>query len=157
MERVLGQMDLGEAWFSPKLGRNARLERIESAFDWERLQAVVGELHAGRTGRPAWPTAVMLKALLLAGWYGFSDAALEAALSDRLSLRRFVGLASDEGSPDRTVISRFRRKLRERGLEAPFRAEIARQLAARGLTVRRGVQIDPMLAPAKAQSVAAAA
>jgi transposase len=157
MERTWGQKDLGEAWFSPKLGRNTRLEQISAAFDWAALEAVAPPLYAGRTGRPAWPSLLMLKALLLARWYGLSDAALEDALSDRLSFRRFVGLASDEGSPDRTVISRFRRRLRARGLEAPFLDAVDQQLAERGLTVKRGLLIDARLAPAHQAEVRAAA
>ena len=152
MERAWGQKDLGEAWFSPKLGRNARLEQISAAIDWEALEADIAPLYARKTGRPAWPSAIMLRALLLAGWYGLSDAGLETALDDRLSFRRFVGLGSDQGAPDSTVISRFRRRLKARGLEDAFVAEVGRQLAAQGLVVKRGLLIDARLAPLAARA-----
>jgi transposase len=152
MERAWGQKDLGEAWFSPKLGRNARLEQISAAIDWEALEADIAPLYAGKTGRPAWPSAIMLKSLLLAGWYGLSDAGLEAALADRLSFRRFVGLNSDQGAPDRTVISRFRRRLKARGLEDGLAAQVSLQLAAQGLGVKRGLLIDARLAPLAARA-----
>ena len=157
MERAWGQKDLGEAWLSPKLGRNARLEKIAQVFDWDALEALVPPLYAGRIGRPAWPSLIILKALMLAAWYGLSDTGVEEALSDRLSFRRFVGLASDEGSPDRTVISRFRRNLRLRNLERPFQDEVARQLGAKGLVVKRGLQIDARLAPAPSRAEVRAA
>ena len=95
-----GQRDLGEAWLSPKLGRNVRLERIAKAFDWGRIEALVAGMHAARTGRPGWTPLLMVKSLLLQQWYGLSDPGLEEALGDRLSFRRFVGLDLDEGAPD---------------------------------------------------------
>ena len=42
---------------------------------------------------------MMLKALLLQQWYGLSDADLEEALNDRMSFRRFVGLALEAAMP----------------------------------------------------------
>lgn len=84
----------------------ARLERIGGALDWSELDAIMSGLRSARTCRPGWPPLVMLKALLLAQWYGLSDPELEDALSDRLSFRRFVGLPLGEGVPDETVICR---------------------------------------------------
>jgi len=43
----------------------------------------------------------MFKALLLQQWYGLSDPGLEEALLDRVSFRRFCGLALDAPTPDR--------------------------------------------------------
>lgn len=60
----------------------------------------MGDLRAAPTGRPGYPPLMMLKALLLAQWYGLSDPELEDALADRLSFRRFVGLALDAAVPD---------------------------------------------------------
>ena len=109
MHRTSGQGDLGQAWLSPKLGRNARLDRIGSAFDWTAVERLVSGVYSARSGRPSWPPLMMVKALLLQQWYGLSDPGLEEALGDRLSFRRFVGLGLDEGAPDHSVISRFRK------------------------------------------------
>src|SRR5215218_7654308 len=112
MRRTSGQGDLGQAWLSPQLGQNARLDRIGKLFDWSAVERLVEGVYAARTGRPAWPPLMMVKALLLQQWYGLSDPGLEEALSDRLSFRRFVGLGLDGGQPDHSVISRFRKLLR---------------------------------------------
>jgi len=142
MHRSSGERDLGEAWLSPQLGRNARLDRISEALDWGAVERLVSEVYAARTGRPSWRPLTMVKALLLQQWYGLSDPGLEEALSDRLSFRRFVGLGLNEGQPDHSVISRFRKQLRERGLDAALFEELGRQLEARGLLLKSGTLMD---------------
>ncbi len=148
MHRASGQVDLGEAWLSPKLGRNVRLERIARAFDWSSVERLVAEVYSARSGRPSWPPLLMVKALLLQQWYGLSDPGLEEALGDRLSFRRFVGLSLDEGSPDHSTLSRFRKALRERSLDKRLFAEIERQLGEKGLLVRSGTLMDATLVEA---------
>lgn len=142
MHRSRGQGDLGEAWLPAELGHNERLDRALASFDWEAVERLVSGLHASRTGRPSWSPLTMVKALLLQQWYGLSDPGLEEALSDRLSFRRFVGLGLDEGQPDHSVISRFRKALREAGLDAALFEEVERQLEAKGLLLKRGTLMD---------------
>lgn len=142
MHRLKGQVDVGEAWLPPQLGHNDRLDRVLVSFDWEAIEGLVSGLHASRTGRPSWAPLTMVKALLLQQWYGLSDPGLEEALSDRLSFRRFVGLGLDEGQPDHSVISRFRKALREAGLDATLFEEVERQLQARALILKRGTLMD---------------
>ena len=66
-------------------------------------------------GRKSYPPLMMVKVMLLQQWYGASDPAMEEALSDRLSFRRFVGLGIQDESPGHSTISRFRTSLAERG------------------------------------------
>ena len=87
---------------------NARLERITGLIDWSRIDGLLEGIYASATGRPAYPPLVLLKVLLLQGWYGLSDPGMEEALGDRLSFRRFVGLGLEEAVPDHSTISRFR-------------------------------------------------
>lgn len=148
MVRDRGQRDLGEAWLSPKLGRNARLEGIGAAFDWAAVEALLSGMRTAKSGRPPWPPLMVLKALLLQQWYGLSDPMLEEALTDRLSFRRFVGLALDEGAPDFSVFSRFRKALREQELDKALFSEIERQLAAKKLIVKCGTLLDATLVQA---------
>jgi transposase, IS5 family len=148
MHRSSGQGDLGQAWLSPKLGRNDRLERIGQLFDWRAMDVLVAGLYSARSGRPSWPPLLMLKALLLQQWYGLSDPGLEEALGDRLSFRAFVGLGLDEGSPDHSTLSRFRKALREQGLDRRLFEEVERQLGAKGLLVKRGTLLDATLVEA---------
>lgn len=157
MHRSSGQGDLGQAWLSPKLGRNVRLERIAQVFDWGAVERLVSGVYSARSGRPSWPPLMLVKALLLQQWYGLSDPGLEEALGDRLSFRRFVGLGLDEGSPDHSTLSRFRKALRELGLDAHLFEEIERQLGAKGLLVRTGTLMDATLVEAAVKKPAAPA
>jgi IS5 family transposase len=84
----------------------------------------------------------LLKVLLLQGWYGLGDPAMEEALGDRLSFRRFAGLGLDERVPDHSTISRFRTLLAERGLAEAVFAEVAGQLDTLGVTIKSGTLID---------------
>jgi IS5 family transposase len=149
MHRASGQGDLSEAFLPAGLGRNARLERIAALFDWSALEQLLGQVYGARTGRPSYPPLALFKALLLQQWYGLSDPGLEETLSDRLSFRRFVGLGPDEGTPDHSTLSRFRKALRERGLDERLMDEIARQLEARGLVVKAGTLMDATLVAAQ--------
>ena len=99
----------------------------------------------GAPGRPAYNALVMFKALLLQSLYGLSDSELEEALADRLSFRRFVGLALDEVVPDHTTLNRFRNLLVEEKLLDPLFGELDRQLDNAGLILRRGTMLDATL------------
>jgi IS5 family transposase len=85
---------------------------------------------------------------LLQQWYDLSDPALEDALGDRLSFRRFVGLALDECAPDHSTISRFRKALGQEGLSERLFAEVTRQIGSKGLILRQGTMIDATLVDA---------
>ncbi len=54
--------------------------------------------------------------MALAGRAILSDAELEAALLDRLSFKRFVGLGLEDDVPDHTTLCRFRNLLIEQVL-----------------------------------------
>jgi IS5 family transposase len=84
----------------------------------------------------------MFKVLLLQSLYGLSDAETEEALADRLSFRRFAGLALTDAVPDHTTICRFRNLLIERSVLEKLFAELDRQLDRAGLILRRGTMLD---------------
>ena len=149
MRRETRQLSPAEALVGGGRG-GARLERIAGTFDWSGPDALTADLRSARTGRAGWPPLVMLKALLLAQWYGLSDPDLEDALADRLSFRRFVGLPLDGGVPDETTLCRFRNELARRGLTERLLAAVDAQPAARGLVLKRGTLIDASLVGADA-------
>lgn len=152
--RGSSQAGLAEAFLHPSVGRNTRLEAIVDQFDWEALGAVLTRLRPGRMGPPSYPPLLMVKALLLQQWYGLSDPGLEEALGDRMSFRRFVGLAGDEAAPDHATLWRFRQALGRSGLDGAVFEAVGAQLDRLGLTVRQGTLIDATLV--KAASVAPA-
>ena len=134
MQRKIGNQLPIEAELPAQIGRNPRLERLAVLFDWERLGAVVQDIYAAPTGRPSYPPLMMVKVLLLQQWYAASDPEMAAALGDRLSFRRFVGLGLADESPHYATISRFRQQLTARGLATALFAEVQRQLATHGLS-----------------------
>jgi IS5 family transposase len=116
--------------------------------DWAGFERLLGEVYAAPVGRPSYGPLVLLRCTLLQQWYGLSDPGLEEALSDRLSFRRFVGLALADPVPDHSTLSRFRGELVRRGLDAALLAELNRQLDAKGLMVKSGTLIDASLVAA---------
>src|SRR5579863_2934140 len=127
-------------------GSGGQLDRLNELVKWYRFEKLVGHLRdeAG-PGRPGYPALVMLKSVLLASLYGLSERELEEALDDRLSFRRFVGLALEEKVPDHTVLNRFRNRLIAEGLLERLFAELDRQLEKAGMILKRGTMLDATL------------
>jgi len=123
-------------------GRNARLERLAGLVEWRALERELAGVYAASEGRPAYRPLLLFKALLLQQWYQLSDPGLEEALYDRLSFRRFVGLGLEQAVPDHSTLSRFRAQLTVRGLGERLFEAINRQLAERGLILKRGTILD---------------
>jgi transposase, IS5 family len=145
---VREQYTLAEALVGRKLGVNDTLDRIGGLLKWYRFEKVLARLHGAPTGRPAYAPLTMFKALLLAQWYGLSDQALEEAMNDRLSFRRFAGFGLDERTPDHTTFCRFRNDLAEQGLTDNLFEEVNRQMERLGLILKRGTLIDATLVEA---------
>ena len=81
---------------------------MEVVVPWQALIDLI-EPHYPKTskkgGRPPYPLAVMLRIHLLQQWYSLSDPAMEEALIEVPTMRRFAGidLISDR-IPDETTI-----------------------------------------------------
>jgi transposase, IS5 family len=141
-----GQFSFVDALMPQGAGRNDRLERLTQLVKWYRFEKLLAGIRdeAG-PGRPGYQPLAMFKALLLQSLYGLSDAELEAALLDRLSFRRFVGLSLEDETPDHTTLCRFRNQLiEEERLEKLF-AELDRQLNKAGVILKRGTMLDATL------------
>ena len=147
MRRELGQLSLADGLVEGA-GRNRQLERIAALVDWAAFERLLGDVYAAPVGRPSYGPVVLMKCLLLQQWYRLSDPGLEEALADRLSFRRFVGLALADPVPDHSTLSRFRSELSRRGLAERLLAELNRQLDAKGLMVKTGTLIDASLVEA---------
>ena len=148
MRRELGQLSLADGLVDSGAGRNRQLERIAALVGWTAFARLLGEVYAAPVGRPSYGPVVLMKCLLLQQWYRLSDPGLEEALSDRLSFRRFVGLARADPVPDHSTLSRLRGELTRRGLAEQLLAEVNRQLDARGLMVKSATLIDASLVAA---------
>lgn len=148
-ERLVGQLSLADGLVS--VPPNRMLEEVRTLVDWQAVSAVLGRRDSPGPGAPSYPGLVLFRCLLLGVWHGLSDEALEAAVADRISFRRFAGFGLDDATPDHTTLWRFREALQQHGLIDRLFAEIARQLDAKGLIVRRGTLVDASLIAAAAR------
>ncbi len=135
----------------PNAGRNDRLDRLDRLIDWPTVAALLDDVHAAPEGRPAYRPITMVKIIVLQQWHDASDVGMEEALQDRLSFRRFAELTLTDAVPDHSTISRFRKKITERGLARMLFAEVNRQLEAKGMLVKRGTLIDATIIEAQAR------
>ena len=141
-EKKTGQFSFVEALAPQLASGSGRLDRLHGLVKWYRFEKVLTSLRDGGAGRPAYPVLLMFKVLLLQSLYGLSDVETEEALADRLSFRRFVGLALTDTVPDHSTICRFRNLLVEGGMLEKLFAELDRQLDKAGLILRRGTMLD---------------
>lgn len=147
-ERTIGQLSFADGLVADKARGNAILERIANLVSWDEVKALLSGLRDGPIGAPGYPALAMFKALLLQQMYGLSDPQLEELLADRLSFRRFLGLALSDRVPDHTTLWRFREELAKTGLSERAFALVTSQIERAGLLLKRGTLIDATLVPA---------
>ena len=142
----IGQLGWGDDAVSRRRpGRRDRLAEIAGLIDWSPFEGLLSAIHSSPRGEPSYPPLMMFKVLLLQRWYQLSDPAMEEALYDRLSFRRFAGLALADDTPDHSTIFRFREQVTKRRLMAALLSELNRQLEAAGAMLKEGTLIDATL------------
>lgn len=142
------QMDFADQMVVRSSNLNTELDRIGLLIDWTRFEVPLRAVFSASTGRPGYRASMLFKALLLQSWYNLSDYALEEALDDRFSFRRFIGLSIGEKAPDHTTICRFRERLAELGLTDKLFECLHELLQEKGLIVRKGTLVDATLVEA---------
>lgn len=126
----------------------AFFDRCLKEIPFDRLADSVADIFAEDNpagGAPHWPIVTTLKIIFLQKCFGLSDPMVEEMLLDRLSFRRFVGLSLDDKTPDFSVLSRFRTRLRERGHASTLFDKTLEILRERGLVLNNGTIIDATL------------
>lgn len=94
-------------------------------------------------GRPPVGLERMLRIHFLQHWFNLSDPAVEEALYDSRSMRRFVGIdLGREPAPDETTVCKFRHLLEEHNLGDSLFALINEYLQENGLKVSTGTIVD---------------
>ncbi|MGS0997447.1 IS5 family transposase [Rhodanobacter sp. UC4451_H18] len=125
--------------------REKFLGEMDEVVPWADLLALIEPSYptAGRRGRPPMPPSVMLRIHFMQQWYALSDPAMEDALYEIESMRRFAGLELNEDAiPDETTILKFRRFLEQHGLAAKMLAAVNGHLSGKGLLLRQGTIVD---------------
>jgi IS5 family transposase len=114
---------------------------------WSELIGLITP-HAptGKTGRPPFAVATMLRIHFMQQWFGLSDPAMEEALHDVPLYREFSGLdAGITRLPDESTILRFRHLLEANDLSQQLLATINATLATKGLMLKTGTVVDATL------------
>jgi len=123
-ERFLGEMDL--------------------VVPWTPITALF-EPHYPRAGNGAQPMPLerMLRIHFMQQWFNLSDPAMEDALYDSESMRRFAGIElMDDAIPDESTILRFRHLLERHGLSEQIFALVRGLLEQKRLLLKSGTIVD---------------
>ncbi len=79
--RTIGQEEFR---FAPmESSRRSLLVDLVGLIDCAPLAVELDGIHAAGKGEPAWPPLALVKALLLAVWYDFSDVKLDTYINGR--------------------------------------------------------------------------
>lgn len=127
-----------------KTRRERFLDEMDEVIPWDELtQVIIQHYPKAGNGRQPMPLEWMLRIYFLQQWYGLSDPAMEDALYDIESMRRFAGIDLElDAIPDETTILNFRHLLEKHNLTKKLFDQINHYLTARGLLVREGTIVD---------------
>ncbi|AZR21551.1 IS5 family transposase [Xanthomonas vasicola] len=127
--------------------REIFLAEMVQVVPWQQLLGLIAPHYpvSGRPGRQPYALATMLRIHLLQQWYALSDPAMEEALHEIPTLRRFAQLGGLDDIPDATTILNFRRLLETHGLAARMLEAVNAHLARKGQSLRSGTIVDATL------------
>jgi len=127
-----------------KTRREKFLEEMDRVIPWdELLQEIKKYYPKAGNGRQPMPLKRMLKIYFMQQWYKLSDPAMEDALYDSESIRRFadIDIETDE-IPDETTILHFRHLLEKYELTKKIFETTKQYLSDKGLLLREGTIVD---------------
>jgi IS5 family transposase len=134
------------AW--DKKGKVTRRERflreMDAVIPWKHLNGLI-EPHYPKAGNGTQPMPQerMLRIYFMQQWFNLSDPAMEDALYDSESMRRFAGIElSEDAIPDETTILRFRHLLEKHYLTQAIFAQIRSLLEQKRLLLKSGTIVD---------------
>ena len=107
-------------------------------MDWTKLESLMDEIYASKTGCPSYPLLTLLRSLLLDIWYKLSDQQLASSLARDLLFRRFCRLELSSDIPDAITLGRFRQQLVDHDLWERLLGEVNRQLEDKHIIMSKG-------------------
>jgi IS5 family transposase len=134
-----------------KYGKTTRraqfLAEMDRVVPWkelgEAIEAIYPKGTGGGGGRPAVPLERMLRIYFLQLWFNLSDPAVEEALYDSASMRRFAGIdLGAEPVPDETTVCKFRHLLERNGMGKTLLKAMNTYLRENGIKVGNGTIVD---------------
>ncbi len=104
----------------------------------------------GRRGLRPTPLSTMQWIYFMQQWSALSDPAVEGALYEVESMRRFAGLnLTDDAMPDETTIIKFRHLLEKHALTGQMMNIINDTLEERGVHLKAGTMLDATIIHAR--------
>ena len=125
--------------------REQFLDEMDQIIPWRELCKVIKPFYPKPkgAGRPPVGLERMLRIHFLQHWFNLSDPAVEEALYDSRSMRRFVGIdLGREPVPDETTVCKFRHLLEAHNLGDQLFVLINEYLQENGLKVSTGTIVD---------------
>jgi IS5 family transposase len=147
--KQLGFGDYEQTTARKRTKRERFLAQMEAVVPWKALIDLI-EPHypkaGSKGGRPAYPLEAMLRIHLMQQWYDLSDPAMEDALIEVPTMRRFAGIdLISERIPDETTILGFRHLLEKHDLGKQIFETVKAHLKANGMAMKQGTIIDATL------------
>jgi IS5 family transposase len=124
--------------------REGFLGEMDRVVPWSPIVALI-EPHYPRAGNGTQPMPLerMLRIHFMQQWFNLSDPAMEDALYDSESMRRFAGIELVEDAiPDESTILRFRHLLERHGLSEQIFGLVRGLLEQKRLLLKSGTIVD---------------
>ena len=140
------QLTFAEAEYNTKKRKTRRekfLEKMDHLIPWRQIERKIAKHYPkGGNGRRPYPMQAMLRVHFIQLFYNLSDPAMEDALYEIESMRRFAGLRLSEFLPDETTILNFRHLLERHNLGDKILKVVNKHLEQEGLLLKKGTIMD---------------
>jgi IS5 family transposase len=147
--KQLGFGDYEQSTARKRTKRERFLAQMEAVVPWKALIDLIEPCYpktGSKGGRPPYPLETMLRIHLMQQWYDLSDPAMEDALIEVPTMRRFAGIdLISERIPDETTILAFRHLLEKHDLGKQIFETVKGHLKDQGMAMKQGTIIDATL------------
>jgi transposase, IS5 family len=147
--KQLGFGDYEQTTAKKRTKREKFLAEMDAVVPWQALIALIKPHYpktSSKGGRPPYPLTTMLRIHLMQQWYSLSDPAMEDALIEVPTMRRFAGIDMlSDRIPDETTILAFRHLLEKHNLGEQIFETVKAHLKDRGMAMKQGTIIDATL------------
>jgi IS5 family transposase len=129
-----------------KTRKQVFLDQMDQVVPWAALVELIAPYYPeGKTGRPPFSLATMLRIHFMQQWFTLSDPAMEEAFFDTPLYREFAQLEEFARLPDESTILRFRHRLEKHKLAEQILETVNQILRERGLLLKAGTAVDATL------------
>jgi IS5 family transposase len=147
--KQLGFGDYEQSTAKKQTKKEKFLAEMDKVVPWQALIDLIEPFYpktGSKGGRPPYALETMLRIHLMQHWYALSDPAMEDALIEVPTMRRFAGIdLISERIPDETTILTFRHLLEKHDLGEKIFETVKDHLKAHGMSMKQGTIIDATL------------